>query len=190
MKFYFKYILFVLIVIFIECTTKKENMPVSDIHVETPFQELDSTTLCYYQGSKLQWKLNSLNIKKILSDTGNIFASPVALVVYDSVGKEVSRVLSDSGLCDASFKSFSVWGNVFVKAQNGIKVRSNILNWNLKTHLITSQDYVQITTPKGDILRGKGLEAAEDFSWWKFKKDVSGRFPNFKERVEKGDEFY
>jgi hypothetical protein len=38
-------------------------------------------------------------------------------------------------------------------------------------------------------MRGKGVDAAEDFSSWQFLHDVSGRFPNFKERIDKGDVF-
>jgi hypothetical protein len=43
---------------------------------------------------------------------------------------------------------------------------------------------VQIETPKGDVLRGKGLVADEDFSTWTLKQNVSGQFPDFKKRIE------
>jgi LPS export ABC transporter protein LptC len=171
------------------CLRKKETAPVSNVTAGTPYQELDSTTMISYNGGRKVWILESNHIVKSLSDTGHIRGDPVAITVFDSLGKQTSTVLSDSGLADASLKSFTVWGNVFVKAENGTRVKAQKLIWNQKTHRVTSDTYVQLTTKKGDVLRGKGLDAAEDFSSWEFKQDVSGRFPNFKERVEKGEEF-
>jgi LPS export ABC transporter protein LptC len=188
MKSFFKIIIIIVPLLF-SCGQKKETVPVSDSVIDHPYQEIDTTTMYYYNAGKLQWKLESQHMKKFIVDTGHILASPVKLNVYDSLGKETSRVLSDSGYTDGAMKSFCVWGNVFVRAQNGVKVTSQKLFWNLNTHRITSGDYVQIKTLKGDILQGKGLDAAEDFSWWKFEHDVSGRFPNFKERVDRGEGF-
>ncbi len=142
-----------------------------------------------YNGSRKVWILESRHIVKSLADTGHIVGDPVTITVFDSLGRKTSKVLSDSGIADASLKSFTVWGNVFVLAENGTRVKAQKLFWNQKTHRVTSDTHVQLTTKKGDVLRGKGLDAAEDFSSWEFKQDVSGRFPNFKERVEKGEEF-
>jgi LPS export ABC transporter protein LptC len=171
------------------CGKKKETAPVLDAVVDQPYQELDSSAMYYYNAGRVQWKLESKHMKKVLADTGHVQATPVRLSVYDSLGKETSLVLSDSGTTDGPMQHFCVWGNVFVQAQNGVRVKSNILNWDLKKHLVTSDDYVQLTTRNGDVLKGRGMEAAEDFSWWKFLHNVSGRFPNFKERVESGEEF-
>lgn len=171
------------------CSGKKETAPVSDIVVESPYQELDTTTMISYNGSRKVWILESSHIVKSLTDTGHIHGNPVTITVFDSLGGQTSKVISDSGTTDASLKEFTVWGNVFVQAQNGTRVNAQRLVWNQKTHRVTSDTYVRLTTKKGDVLRGKGLDAAEDFSSWEFKQDVSGRFPNFKERVERGEEF-
>jgi LPS export ABC transporter protein LptC len=173
----------------IGCAKKKESVPVADIVVESPYQELDTTTMISYNGPRKVWILESAHIVKPLSDTGHIHGDPVAITSFDSTGKQTSKVLADSGITDASMKEFNVWGNVFVQAQNGTRVNAQRLVWNQKTHRVTSDTYVQLTTKKGDVLRGKGLDAAEDFSSWEFKNDVSGRFPNFKERIEKDEAF-
>ena len=179
-----------LIVLFaLDCSRKKETAPVSNVTVGTPYQELDTTTIISYNGSRKVFVLESGHIVKSLTDTGHIRGDPVTITVFDSLGKQTSKVISDSGITDASLKEFTVWGNVFVQAQNGTRVNAERLFWNQKTHRVTSDTYVQLTTKKGDVLRGKGLDATEDFSSWEFKHDVSGRFPNFKERVEQGDEF-
>jgi LPS export ABC transporter protein LptC len=173
----------------VDCSRKKETAPVSNVTVGTPYQELDTTTMISYNGSRKVWVLESSHIVKSLADTGHIRGDPVTITVFDSLGRRTSKVLSDSGTADAALKSFTVWGNVFVQAENGMRVKTQKLFWDQKTHRVTSDTYVQLTTKKGDVLRGKGLDAAEDFSSWEFKQDVSGRFPNFKERAEKGEEF-
>jgi LPS export ABC transporter protein LptC len=174
----------------VQCSSqKKETAPVSDIIVETPYQELDTTTMISYNGSRKEWIFESSHVVKLLTDTGHIRGNPVTITSFDSLGKQTSKVLADSGITDASLKAFTVWGNVFVQAQNGTRVNAQKLIWNQKTHRVTSDTYVQLTTKKGDVLRGKGLDAVDDFSSWEFKQDVSGRFPNFKERVERGEEF-
>jgi LPS export ABC transporter protein LptC len=189
MKSFFPIFAILTIILAVSCGKKKETVPVSDVVIGLPYQEIDSTAMYYYNAGKLQWKLESKHMKKVLADTGHVVGSPVRLSVYDSLGKETSKVLSDSGTTDGPMQQFCVWGNVFVHAQNGIRVKANKLNWDLKKHRITSDDYVQLRTLNDDVLQGKGMEAAEDFSWWKFLHNVSGRFPNFKERSEKGDQF-
>lgn len=171
------------------CSHKKDMVPVSNIIVGAPYQEIDSTIMCNYSGARKVFSLESNHIVKSLTDTGHILAWPVRISVFDSLGKLTSRILSDSGSSDAAMKVLIAWSNVFVKAENGVRVRAQRLVWDQRTHRVTSETYVQITTQKGDVLRGKGLDAAEDFSSWEFKHDVSGRFPNFKERVDKGEDF-
>ena len=180
---------FVVLLFALDCAKKKETAPVSNIVVDSPYQELDTTTMISYNGSRKVWILESTHIVKSLTDTGHITGNPVTITVFDSLGKQTSKVISDSGITDETFKEMTVWGNVFVQAENGTRVNTQRLFWNQKTHRVTSDTYVQMKTKKGDVLRGKGLDAAEDFSSWEFKQDVSGRFPNFKERVEKGEEF-
>ena len=171
------------------CSGKKETLPVAADAVKMPYQELDSSVMYSFSGSKKNWILESGHIVKMLADTGHICGVPVKLTVFDSLGKQTSKVLADTGVADASITEITVWGNVFVKAENGVRVKAQKLTWNQKTHRVLSDTYVQLTTAKGDVLRGKGLDAAEDFSSWRFLHDVSGRFPNFRQRVEKGGEF-
>lgn len=171
------------------CSRKKDAVPISDIIVKTPYQEIDTTIMNNFSGPKKTFSLESDHIIKSLADTGHILAWPVKISLYDSLGALSTRIISDSGSSDAAMKVLTAWSNVFVKAKNGVRVRSQLLHWDQNTHRVTSDTYVEIMTKKGDVLRGKGLDAAEDFSSWEFKRDVSGRFPNFKERVDKGDDF-
>ena len=69
-------------------------------------------------------------------------------------------------------------------------VKSEQLRWYKEERKVTSNTYVQIETPKGDLLRGKGLDATDNFSRFTFKADVRGKFPDFRRRMEENDELF
>jgi hypothetical protein len=85
-------------------------------------------------------------------------------------------------------ESYWVWGDVLIRTRDSMVVRTEKLKWFKKTRKIESDTYVQIETNKGDILKGKGLDATEDFSHFSFKEDVTGAFPDFKRRMENKEE--
>jgi LPS export ABC transporter protein LptC len=170
------------------CVKKKEPLPLSSDSVMSPYQEFGESTLFFYEGKIKRWKLESDYMKKPLSDTGAMLVTPVKLTLYDSLGNARTRVLADSGFTTPSLQSFTVWGNVYIRNQDSLIVKTQKLWWIKGKRTVESDTYVQIETPKGDVMRGKGLEAAEDFSHFIFKAKVSGQFPNFKRRMEANDD--
>ena len=170
------------------CSKKKETLPLSSGSIMAPYQEFGGSTLFFYEGKLKRWKLESNYMKKPLADTGTMLVTPVRLTLYDSLGNARTRVLSDSGFTTPSLQSFTVWGNVYIRNQDSLIVRTQKLWWIKGKRKVESDAYVQIETPKGDIMRGKGLDAAEDFSRFVFKSKVSGQFPDFKRRVEANDD--
>ena len=170
------------------CAKKKESLPVSNDAAVTAYQEFGKSTLYFYEGRIKRWKLESEYMRKPLLDTGNMLVTPVRLTLYDSLGRPRTRVLSDSGSTTPALQSFTVWGNVYIRNQDSLIVKTQKLWWVKDKHKVASDTYVQIETPKGDIMRGKGLDATEDFSRFTFKSQVSGRFPDFKRRAETDDE--
>jgi LPS export ABC transporter protein LptC len=183
-------VLFLIIVLLIaaQCSRKKETLPLSAGSIAAPFQEFGSSTLFFYEGKFKRWKLESEYMKKPLADTGAMLVVPVKLTLYDSLGKARTRVLADSGTTTSTLQSFTVWGNVYIRNQDSLIVRTQKLWWVKGTRKVESDTYVQIETVKGDIMRGKGLDAVEDFSHFTFKSQVSGQFPDFKRRVESNDD--
>ena len=170
------------------CAPKKEPLPVSSDSVMSPYQEFGSSTLFFYEGKLKRWKLESDYMRKPLADTGAMLVTPVKLTLYDSLGGARTRVLADSGFTTPSLQSFTVWGNVYIRNQDSLIVRTQKLWWVKGKRKVESDTYVQIETPKGDVMRGKGLDAAEDFSRFIFKAKVSGTFPDFKRRAEANDD--
>jgi LPS export ABC transporter protein LptC len=166
------------------CGGRKPELPVNADTVSVPYQEFERATLFSYQGSQKKWRLQSLQMRKPLSDTGTIIAVPVVLSLYDSVGTTTTRILSDSGTTTARMESFDIWGDVYVRTRDGLVVRSERLRLDNETHEWHSDTFVEIRTAKGDVMHGKGFDASESFSRSSFREKVTGRIPKFRERVE------
>jgi LPS export ABC transporter protein LptC len=169
------------------CNRKTEDPPVAAGSIDVPVQKFSGTTLHFYNKGYIQWKLNADYMCKPLSDTGSITVVPVRLTLYDSTGVVRSRVVSDSGTIGSNMQSYNVWGNVFIRTRDSMLVRTERLRWYKTRRRVESDTFVQIETKKGDVLRGKGLDATEDFTRFSFKSNVTGKFPDFKGRVESND---
>jgi LPS export ABC transporter protein LptC len=173
---------------FMGCAPKKDSIPVGKEGIDTPVQQFNDASMYFYNNQKIQWKLDAKLMRKPLNDTGSILVVPVRLVLFDSVGAIRTRVLADSGLVANNMESYLVWSGVLIRTRDSMVVRTEKLKWLKKTRKVESDTYVQIETKKGDVLRGKGLDANEDFSHFSFKEDVTGAFPDFKRRMENKEE--
>jgi LPS export ABC transporter protein LptC len=118
-----------------------------------------------------------------MDDSGSILAVPIRLTLFDTLGDTTTQVLSDSGRTTEGFKHIFIWGNVYIKNQEGLIVKSQSLWWDKASRKVGSDDFVEIRNPDGNVLRGKGLDASDSFSWWTLRENVSGEFPNFQDRV-------
>lgn len=175
---------------FTGCEKEKDTLPVSSDKISAPYQEMTNATLYFYSKQFIQWKLEAKYMRKPIADTGSILVAPVRLTLYDSIGNMRTRVLADSGTTFPSMESFTVWGDVLITTKDSMIVKTQKLWWTKSVHKVESNTYVQIMTKRGDIVQGKGLTAVEDFSKFSFKSNVSGKFPDFKRRVETNDESF
>ncbi len=178
------------ILFLLECSSKKESLPICSDTISVPYQVLNHSSLYFYNKQYIQWKLDAEYMRKPITDTGSILVVPVKLTLYDSLGRMKMHVLSDSGTTSPSMEDFTVWGDVLITTKDSMIVRTQKLWWVKRSRNVESNTFVQIETKKGDILRGKGLNAVEDFSHFSFKSDVSGKFPDFKRRVETNDQSF
>ena len=163
---------------------KKESIPQAPDSLITPCQEVGASTLYAYDGPHLIWILDSDYSSKTLQDTSSMLVVPVRMSIFDTLGSKTTRILADSGLTKKELVEFFIWGNVYIKNYDGQIIQSETLWWNKATRKVGSDDFVKISTPEGDVLRGKGLDANETFSTWSLRENVSGEFPNFQKRME------
>jgi LPS export ABC transporter protein LptC len=170
------------------CAPKKDPSPVAQKIISAPHQEFGEAQLFFYENGVKRWRLDADYMSRPLADTGDILVVPVRITVYDSLGRQSARIISDSGSSGSNMESFDLWGSVYIRNEDGMTVKGQRLRWFKDRRKITSETYVQIETPKGDVLRGRGLDAKDDFSRFSFKSDVQGRFPDFRRRMEQEDE--
>ncbi|MDR2728579.1 MAG: LPS export ABC transporter periplasmic protein LptC, partial [Chitinispirillales bacterium] len=174
----------------LNCGPQKDTIPVGSEDVITePRQEFGDAAFFFYENGVKRWRLDADYMSRPLADTGKLVVVPVRIMVYDTLGKPSTRIVADSGSTDSKMEKFDLWGGVFIKTEEGMTVKSEQLRWFKEKRKVTSDTYVQIETPKGDLLRGKGLDATDDFSRFSFKADVRGKFPDFKRRLEEEDDF-
>ncbi len=179
---------FLLFATFNGCSPKKESLPVADAEIKVPYQEFTNSTIHFYNKNYMQWKLQSKFMRKPIIDTGFITLVPVRMTFYDSLGAVKSLIIGDSCIIKNQMESYTIWGDVYIRTRDSMEVRSHKLNWYRDRKKVLSDTFVQIVTKKGDRLRGKGLDATEDFSRFSFAAEVKGRFPDFKRRVENEEE--
>ncbi|MDG5815036.1 LPS export ABC transporter periplasmic protein LptC [Chitinispirillales bacterium ANBcel5] len=165
----------------------REALPVLE-GTASPFQEFGTAKLQFYEGQYKRWVLESDYIKRPMVDSGEVLVSPVKIIIYDTLENAETYILADSGSTDNSMDLFNLWGRVYIQTRDSIVVKTERLWWIKDSRKIESDTYVQIETPRGDILRGRGLDAAEDFTRFTFRADVTGKFPDFRRRIEQQDE--
>ncbi len=171
-----------------ECGRVKDELPPAADSIGVPLQKFAGSTVHIFNKGRLQLKLDAEYMAKPLTDTGSITVVPVRITMYDSTGAASTRVLSDSGTVGSGMDCYHVWGDVFIRTRDSMEIRTENLRWFKNRKRVESDTFVQIETKKGDVLRGKGLDATEDFSRFSFKSDVTGKFPDFQKRVEQENE--
>ncbi|MCX7726403.1 MAG: LPS export ABC transporter periplasmic protein LptC [Chitinispirillaceae bacterium] len=183
-------LLFLVTVMIVVCNRRKESIPVANSKKELPLQELSEGKIRYFNKKYLQWELESEYMCKPMEAKDYILVAPVKLTIFDSLGRISTKVLADSGRIGNRRAYYIIWGNVFIRTSDSMKIHTERLKWIREKRKVESDTFVQIETKKGDILRGKGLDAVEDFSKFSFKSNVTGKFPDFKKRMESEDESF
>jgi LPS export ABC transporter protein LptC len=154
---------------------------------ELPLAEYkDTTILSMYEGSRLSWILKTKYLVK-WPRTDLVRAKPVNLVVYDSLGKILVRVTSDSGTVDESVSFLAASGHVHGHSEKGVDIQSDSLRWNKAINQISTEAKVRVVSEEGDVLTGKGFVSDAKLDNWQILADVKGVFQKVEERFQKAD---
>lgn len=154
---------------------------------ELPLAEYrDTTILDMYEGSRLSWVLKTKYLVK-WPRTEMVRARPVDLVVYDSLGKVLVRVTSDSGAVDEGISFLVASGHVHGHSEKGVDITSDSLRWNKAINQISTDARVRVISEDGDILTGKGFISDAKLDNWQILSDVKGVFQKVEERFQHAD---
>ncbi|MDB5102849.1 MAG: hypothetical protein JWP91_538 [Fibrobacteres bacterium] len=177
------------ILLLLTACTKVGEQPTSKGPVkELPLAEYrDTTILDMYEGSRLSWVLKTKYLVK-WPRTEMVRARPVNLIVYDSLGKVLVRVTSDSGAVDEGISFLVASGHVHGHSEKGVDITSDSLRWNKAINQISTEARVRVISEDGDILTGKGFISDAKLDNWQILSDVKGVFQKVEERFQHADQ--
>ena len=168
------------------CSQKKNaNVILSnDSSADSVSQILNNSTITAYRDGNKLWELNSQEIMQ-MTDDNKIKANPVKLTIFSDSSKVSAILTADSGIANERTDSLFVWGNVEINAHGGEKLTGQTLEWRKNEQILVSDDFVELRSADGEIIRGRGFRAAQDFEWWDFSNEVSGNFPSIEAEFDK-----
>mgnify|MGYP004447831429 CR=1 FL=1 len=168
------------------CEEVEEEKPW--IKVERPEMLFTDTTLLdSYDNGVLAWKLKTAYLER-WSDKEVVFAKPVLVDIYDSLGERTAFLRADSGRLDMKFTYVYAYGHVYALTPKGASVRSDSLLWNKKDNRVKTESYVRVVSEDGDVLQGKGFISDAHMEDWKILSDITGIFQDAAKRLKEEDE--
>lgn len=176
-----------ILLLFVACSKVEEPPASRGPKRELPLAEYkDTTILSMYEGSHLSWILRTKYLVK-WPRTDLVKAKPVNLIVYDSLGKVLVRVTSDSGAVDEAVSFLVASGHVHGHSEKGVDIQSDSLRWNKAINQISTEAKVRVVSEEGDVLTGKGFISDAKLDNWQILSDVKGVFQKVEERFQHAD---
>jgi LPS export ABC transporter protein LptC len=132
---------------------------------ELPAQQLFDTTMRFYDLYGLQGELTAPRVDQYISR--NVFVMPLgfSMVTWDSLGNENVTIVADSGSIAEKQRDIRAVGNVVVTSQDGLRLETDILQWDNRRQRIFTEDSVRFTTAT-DTLFGIGFVSNRNLTNW------------------------
>jgi LPS export ABC transporter protein LptC len=144
----------------------------------TPSESSKNLNLLYTDSGKMQFRLKSPYMEHFVygvKEPYSEFNKGVYIEYYDENHKVKTILKADYAIRFDNSKKMEAKYKVEVTNENGEILRTEKIIWDEENRKIFTDEYVEITT-KREILKGKGMEANQDFSEWEIK-EVSGTIP-------------
>ncbi|MGL1901003.1 MAG: LPS export ABC transporter periplasmic protein LptC [Fibrobacterales bacterium] len=142
-----------------------------------------TTTMEYFDKDKLLWVLRTKYLERWSGDE-KIFARPINVVIFDSLGVETGVVQADSGTIDNNLTFIVAKGDVFLKTQEGASIKADSLTWDKRSNRITTDSRVRVISEDGDVLTGTGFISDVDLKDWRILSGVTAILQNVDEGIE------
>jgi len=168
--------------------TKIEDEPPQEAIPERPLMLFSDTTfLDFYEGPLLSWKLKTAWLER-WGGEGRVFARPVFVDIYDSLGAKAAFLRSDSGELDSRMSYVRAYGHVYALTPKGASVRADSLVWNKRENKVHTESFVRVVSETGDVLQGRGFESDAKLENWQIKSNVTGIFQDAADRMKQEDD--
>jgi LPS export ABC transporter protein LptC len=156
-----------------------------------PDASLDDATIILTQDGKQEAVVDAKHIDR-WEAKDSTEATTVNIALFDSLGVEHSTLIAKRGLLREQSAKFALFGDVVGISKDSTILKTQSLFWDPKTEKITTEDYVEIHRPGGDLIKGWGLIADRDLENIEITRDVSGKVKSIpeseKQKFEKKDD--
>lgn len=137
-----------------------------------PDSDMLGATIFMYDRQYVTAEIRAEQIRKFES-VDSTMGYMLDINMFDTTGKLVSSLVSDSGLIREATEDLHAYGHVVVITEDSSKLETDSLYFDPKTNLIHTDEFVKITRG-ADTLTGWGLEADRQLRGLKILRGVSG----------------
>ncbi len=149
----------------------KEVQKVSSVEVErTPMEIQKNIEYVYTDSARITLRLTAPLAENYsqLEEPYLEFTEGLLVIFYNEEEVEDSRLSANYGIRYPNQQMWIVKGNVEVFNQEGEKLNTEHLVWDVKTEKIYSDEFVKITSG-GTVTTGTGFEANQDLTDYEIK---------------------
>ena len=163
------------------CSNDDKSSNVGSMTTDTaahPDSEVSGAKIYLYDRGQVTTEVVADKILKFESRDSTM-AYVVDINSFDSLGNAATHVVGDSAIIKESDGRFTIYGNVIVTTEDGMRLETDYLHWNSKNDRIYTDAFVRITTPT-EVVRGWGMEADRRLKRYKILHQVSGEMDDAK----------
>jgi LPS export ABC transporter protein LptC len=131
-----------------------------------PSQESWNTTVTFTDSGIVKAVLKTGHLAMFENSRTTLLDSNVHVDFFDELGRHSSVLTSRSGKVDEGTNNLEAQGNVVVRSDSGVVVRTEKMKWDNARQRILSDDFVRITSPK-EQLQGRGFESDQNLRNYK-----------------------
>ncbi len=140
-----------------------------------PTMITENLSVFYSDSGRVTVKLTTAEQRK-LQNEDEIYPKPVYVTFLDKNAVEYSSLRGDSGRYEHGLNKYVITGNVFFyNRPQQQSLSTDELTWDPNKKIVYTDHKVAVNTPT-DRIEGRGMEAAHDFSTYKFTGGVTGFF--------------
>ena len=158
------------VMIFSACSSElKKVEDIQEYH--GPIMEVDEAETLYSDSAVVRVK--SMAKKQLEFENGDReFPEGLYIEFYDVLGEISSTLKSNAGNYYRADNVYRVYGDVVLKSKSrDEQLNTEELYWNPETEKVNTDKFVTIYS-EGDVLQGEGIEATQDFDYYKILHPV------------------
>jgi LPS export ABC transporter protein LptC len=143
-----------------------------------PSESSVNLNLLYTDSGKMQFRLKAPAMDHFVNgvkEPYSEFPKGVYIEYYDDLNRVKTVLKANYAIRYDNSKKMEARYKIEIINENGEILKTEKISWNEDQHKIFTDEYVEIKT-KRELIKGKGMEADQDFSQWEIK-EVSGTIP-------------